>query len=176
MGKYQPSKPRRPRTLEDLLSHAEQDHLLDCPNADFKVRAAAKVFDLILLWIVYSGIGQVTKVASLIGSQWGMLSADQLFPLDSFLKTTLRILVGYFYLIAIVSLWGGTPGKLLLGLRLIDATTGAHLSILQAVTKLVIEIVLCFATLGGTYLTALFRRDRCALHDLVSMSRVKRKY
>ena len=46
MGTYIPAGPTRKRSVSDTLVEAEEEHFLDCPNADFFIRLAAALLDI----------------------------------------------------------------------------------------------------------------------------------
>ena len=69
------------------------------------------------------------------------------------------------------SLWwsvaGGTPGMLLLRLRLVDAADGSRASLARSILRY-LALSLTALTLGLGFLPCLFREDHKALHDLVT--------
>ncbi|MEU8889839.1 RDD family protein [Streptomyces sp. NPDC048442] len=71
--------------------------------------------------------------------------------------------------------WGGTPGKLVLGLRVVRAGTGEHLSFGRATGRFVAHLAFaCVPLLGAlNYLWCCGERSRC-LHDLVADTLVVR--
>jgi uncharacterized RDD family membrane protein YckC len=75
---------------------------------------------------------------------------------------------GYFY-----SRFGATPGKAVLGLRVLDEATGFYPSTARSLYReLVVKTFSVILTLGIAPLCVGFRRDRRALHDFASRSRV----
>lgn len=71
-------------------------------------------------------------------------------------------------------LLGATPGKWLLGLRIIDHRGRFPVGVSRAVMRLFAYSVSSL-TFGIGHLILLFRRDRCALHDLLAGTRVVRR-
>ncbi|HVK62736.1 MAG TPA: RDD family protein, partial [Bdellovibrionales bacterium] len=69
---------------------------------------------------------------------------------------------GWFY-----SKKGASPGKLLMGLQVIDSTDGGHLTYWRAFFREAIGKWISMVPLGIGYFTAFFRSDRRALHDLL---------
>jgi uncharacterized RDD family membrane protein YckC len=74
---------------------------------------------------------------------------------------------GYF-----LSLKGATPGKMLLGLRVIYLPTGGNPGWGTAFVREILGKLLSSVLLGLGYLIALFREDGRALHDLIADTRV----
>ncbi|HUP58482.1 MAG TPA: RDD family protein [Bdellovibrionota bacterium] len=69
---------------------------------------------------------------------------------------------------------GATPGKLLLGLRVVDAQTGTYLGLRQTLIREVLGRIADTLTLGIGLLMAAFREDKRALHDLIAGTQVLR--
>jgi uncharacterized RDD family membrane protein YckC len=76
---------------------------------------------------------------------------------------------GYFY-----SKKGATPGKMVMGLRLLDDQTGTHLSYGAAFKREIVKGLFGFVTLGVSYFMAGFREDKKSLHDIYLKTRVVR--
>ena len=70
---------------------------------------------------------------------------------------------------------GATFGKLLLHLRVIKTPYATHLSYRDVLLRDVLGKLLSFFTLGTGFLFAVFRKDKKALHDLISDTQVIRK-
>lgn len=83
-------------------------------------------------------------------------------------------MIAYVYAVWTVATFGGSPAKLLLGLRVLDATSGQKLSIPRVILREIIGKALGLALLGGGLLMPLMRQDHRSLHDLLSQSVVKR--
>ena len=71
------------------------------------------------------------------------------------------------------SRFGTTPGKLLLELRVVDARTGAHPGVVQALIRYIGYLVSALP-LGLGFLWAIFDRRHQALHDKLAGTRVVR--
>lgn len=77
------------------------------------------------------------------------------------------------YLCAFVLFWrtsGQTPGKKMMRIKVVDAVTFERASWLQLIVRF-FGYFLSFITLIG-FFTGLFRKDRRALHDLISRTAV----
>ncbi len=182
MGTYIPARPRKQRSVSDTLLEAEQEHYLDCPNADVLSRAAALLLDIILCTLASSAIHHFSSaLATSIGStpllspsaidpsQW----ANQAQKVGLYLSWVLKVTVYYLYLIWAVQQYGGTPAKLLLGLRVLEDNSGEKLSYGSVLLREALLKPLSIASLVGCA-TALLRKDKRALHDLMSRSVVKK--
>jgi uncharacterized RDD family membrane protein YckC len=62
---------------------------------------------------------------------------------------------------------GASPGKLLMGLQIVDSTDGSRLTYWKAFFREAVGKWISLVPLGIGYLTAFFRDDRRALHDLL---------
>ena len=84
------------------------------------------------------------------------------------------IALWWCYFVVGWGLAGATPGKWLLGLRVIDHRGRFPVGVSRAVMRLFAYSVSSL-TFGIGHLIMLFRRDRCALHDLLAGTRVVRR-
>lgn len=166
MGHYIPKKNVK-RSVSDTLTEAEEEHFLNCPNADFLVRAAAFLLDGLFLFLFGFGLHRLFEAASLI-----------LVPTESFqsflraVSFALEASLLYFYTWSL-HYWGGSPAKLLFGLRVLNASSGRRLGFAEVCFREFLGKGLSLISLVGFFLP-LFRQDRLALHDLISHSIVKR--
>ena len=71
-------------------------------------------------------------------------------------------------------LWGATPGKWLLGLRVFDHAGRCPIGFTRSMLRLVAYTVSSM-TFGAGHLLVLFRVDRRALHDILAGTRVCRR-
>jgi uncharacterized RDD family membrane protein YckC len=65
------------------------------------------------------------------------------------------------------AIWGTSPGKRALGLRIVDADTGEPMTIRQAAIR-TLGYLVCFASGGAGFLWMLFNPRRQGLHDLMA--------
>lgn len=84
-----------------------------------------------------------------------------------------------WFSIALYSGWfcshkGATPGKLVMGLRVLEDSTGTYLSFQKAFMRELAKLFLGIVTFCISYLMAHFRKDKRALHDIVMKTRVVR--
>ena len=178
MGTYASGK-KRQRSVSDTLAEAEHDHFLDCPNADFFIRVGGTLLDGILFFLMFSGIHHISTALSAILPQLPEvigtlpLSIEQLRLLTFYSAKVLQLSLIYVYFLWTVASFGGTPAKLLLGLRVVDATSGQKLSIPQALLRELARLV-SLAPVGIGCGLAFVRKDRLAFHDLMTNTVVKR--
>jgi len=71
-------------------------------------------------------------------------------------------------------LMGGTPGKLMMGLRVVDHRFRYPIGLSRSLLRLVAYTV-SSVTLGVGHWLIVFRKDGCALHDLLAGTRVVRR-
>jgi len=177
MGSYVPRGSRRPKTISEALTEAEHDHFLDCPNADFWIRTGAILLDGIFFWLLWSGIRHTfssvgpSLLAGVEQSNPLPLRSDQLLP---FLEHVAHGLLFFLYFCATLSAFGGSPGKLLLGLRVVDAKTGAKLGFGRAIFRELFGKALSTLPLTLGWGMAFIRDDTRTLHDLTADTVVKR--
>lgn len=65
------------------------------------------------------------------------------------------------------AMWGTSPGKRALHLRIVDADTGAPMTVRQAGLR-TLGYLLSFATCGAGFLWVLFNQRKQALHDRIA--------
>ena len=187
MGTYHPAKKGRTRTLAETLAEAEEDHFLDCPNAEISYRVAAGLLDTILAFLALSGIEHICNALVAPLDQLGavihthglwqtLFQEASLHSLDVcvYLMISLKVSFSYFYFVWSLAYAGGSPGKLLVGLRAIDGETGQKLSFPRALAREGVGKVLSISLFGLGLLPILLRKDRKAFHDLLVSSVVKR--
>jgi len=172
MGTYTPIDKNQRPTLNDTLSDAEADHYLDCPSADLLTRAAAQVIDLIFCSIGWTAVFHLCVALS--NSVAGGDRASPLGALIVQLAWGLRVAFVVTYLTFPVSRFGGSPGKLLLGLRVVDEATGYRLGLSRTLLREGVGKALSLASFGVGIWIALGRTDRRTFHDLLSRSVVKK--
>jgi uncharacterized RDD family membrane protein YckC len=68
---------------------------------------------------------------------------------------------------AMWAVWGTSPGKRALGLRIVDADTLEAMTARQATIR-TLGYLVCFATCGAGFLWALFNPRKQGLHDLMA--------
>lgn len=176
MGTYLPQKSRKKRSISQALREAEEEHLLDCPNADPAIRTAAFLLDIIFLYLATSSLERIIQAVLHVPFLGGWLwnSAQGMAALNIAVKS-FQIAALYYAAIWSVYRFGGTPAKLIFGLRVVDASTGQQLSFLQTVLREIFgKAFLISMTVGTVLVIPIIRRDHLALHDIASRSVVKR--
>lgn len=112
--------------------------------AGFWVRSGATLIDTILFLMIAWPL-----LFMIYGSDYLAMSSNRLAigPAD--------VLINYIFpLVAVVILWvnkAGTPGKLVLGLRVVDAQSGEHLSMGQAIGRYLAYIPAMIPLLMGLF-------------------------
>jgi len=169
--KLDPKKPRNRRLTESenhllaTLNAAEIEHYGDCPTADGMIRTAAVCLDLILLFILASSAEASIQLVAIL----------QNTPHMAVLIIAVKLTLCFVYLICSVAYMGGTPGKLLLGLRVLSQKTGKYLSLPQAAYReLGAKFLLGILTSGVIWILPLVRTDHLGLHDIIAKSVVKK--
>lgn len=132
--------------------------------AGFWIRFGAKFIDGIALWVMQLLIGLVTGMATVSASEtqehMGMILAS----------SGISILVNAAYQIFFNGRFGATPGKMVLGLKIIRAD-GSPLTYGRATGRFFAEMLDGFTLLIG-YIMAAFDDEKRALHDRICDTRV----
>ena len=142
------------------------------PYAGFWIRFAAKLIDGIIVFILL-------VVAIFVGAET-MVPPDDATPMEAaehaMLMQRIWQLVFVGMMVAFntifVGTWGGTPGKLLCGLRIVRPD-GTKVSYLRALGRALAEILSAMILMIG-YLMAAFDSEKRALHDWIASTRVIR--
>lgn len=178
MGTYTPGTPGRPKSLSDTLVEAEEDHLLDCPNADIPLRAASLLLDVILFSLANSGIQNFFETMEsyalhVVHAGAGDSIGHTIAVISMYLTLVTKVSGAYLFFVWSLNRFRGSPGKLLLGLRVVDANTGRPLRPSIALMREALKIPLSPLSLIGIA-GSLFREEHRPLHDKVAGSVVKR--
>lgn len=169
-------KPLKPDTtaaesLQAVLAQAEEEHWLERPNAPLVLRGASFFLDLIFIYLITHSIQKLLGALAFYVSESETFTSYPSLPLlFGFLDIGFQLSFIFFYLVLSVCDWGGTLGKLLLGLRVINAHTGKKLDIPQTSVRLLLGLITNVLSLA----VALSRPDRNTLHDQLAGSVVKR--
>lgn len=143
--------------ISQVLTTAERRHYLDSPPADLFIRTGALLLDGMLVWLLMSGAFKATLL---------ILAVLHRTPVESIALTwAFRGLAYAVYTTVPLHVFGGTPGKILLGLRVIDSHSGAFLSLPRAFARECLGKVLTGSLLGLPVLPALSDPQRQLMHD-----------
>jgi uncharacterized RDD family membrane protein YckC len=156
----------------EALRDALALHEKESPPADLISRAASFLLDVILVSLACSAFQQAFETV------WSGLV--YLFPVLESIPTqgtlfflgTAKSAILFLYLFWTVSQLGGTPGKLLLGLKVIDKNTGKNLSLERVLLREL--LVKPLFILSGAWLLWPVRKDKDPLHDRWVHSTVRR--
>ena len=130
--------------------------------AGFWLRLAACIIDTILIMVL----------------TWPLLLwiyGSEYFTTNQFIKGPADFVISYVLpAIAVIVLWikcRGTPGKLLLGLRVVDAKTGGNLDLLQSVIRY-FSYFISMLPLGFGFLWIAFDSRKQGFHDKIAKTLV----
>ena len=133
--------------------------------AGFWIRLGARLIDLLILGV---SIGVILWIQIWLLASAGSMSDEAATALIFF--TDLPIIVGpALYLTLLWSRRGATVGQGLLGLRVVNATTGSPITLNQAWIRLfgqIVDIMLLGLPIG--YVLAAFDRHKQAWHDKIA--------
>jgi uncharacterized RDD family membrane protein YckC len=145
------------------------------------VRFVARFIDGIILGVIRFPVAIVVQLVSrsFIGN---VNSPDQLMQGQGGMVLIMLTLFNLVFGMAVFLAYNGwfyrnkgaTPGKLLMGLRVVDATTGTYLSWGQTFMREIVGWFVDGLTLFIGLLMAAFRSDKRALHDLIGGTQVLR--
>lgn len=186
MGNYIPIQSKPKASVIETLQEAEENHFLDCPNAELRLRFAATLLDCLLSTLAISGIQHLcTALQAHLGhipipesaehasvSEFLIMLNANAYLISSYAFIGLKVAFAYFYFVWSLAFVGGSPGKLLLGLRVINIKRGTPPNFASALLREVTKIF-GVAVIAGA-VPVLMRPDRRAAHDLLCRTVVKR--
>ena len=165
--------PARPATMFDPGAPIEMETEADFPPAGFWIRFVATVVDsailFVVMFILFFAIGIGAGVRAALGDPVGL--AQVLVGLGAAV-TIISLVVPMLYEVIFVGLRGQTPGKVLLGLKIIRMD-GGEVDYVKAFIRWVGKLASGFL-LGIGYIMAAFTANKRALHDLIAGTRVIR--
>jgi uncharacterized RDD family membrane protein YckC len=132
--------------------------------AGFLVRSGASFLDGAIIGVMTFPLDFLSVIPGLGSSGVGLV-----------ILTSLKWFAYFFLTIWFISKKGGLPGKLMLGLKIVNVDNGLMLSPGKALYRETIGKFLSVLLLFSGYLMVIFRRDKRALHDIMSKSQVLRK-
>ncbi|HMK56031.1 MAG TPA: RDD family protein [Dissulfurispiraceae bacterium] len=157
---------------ESLYAHELKhgDKASQLPIAGFCIRMIAKLIDLTILGV----IGMLLYATAIFLLLW----TDAIFEMSArafalFIVCFLWIVSFICYSSVFTGKYGGTPGKLALGLRVVD-TAGGKISYTKALIRCMAETASALPLAAG-YIVAAFDVEKRALHDRLCGTRVIRK-
>ncbi len=136
--------------------------------AGFWIRVCAKLIDT----IIFAGIS--AAVILIFGVVTGISFRNPENPtIFSTIRTTLNLLISWGLPIFLLGRYGATPGKMLLGLKVIKSD-GERVTYLRAFCRFLSEMI-SFLILCIGFIMVAFREDKTGLHDIICDTRVIKK-
>lgn len=160
------------RNPDNIKEICQIDEHSEFEPGGFRRRTIAMFIDnllLIVLWLPISlplnlAIGFIKKIPQ-YGSLSNIIGLYVLFYL--LYEVAVFYFLGYF-----LNKKGGTPGKLLLGLKVVKRDTGAYLSYWQAFGRERLGKLISSLFIMVGYFWALLSKDRLTFHDLIFKTQV----
>ena len=122
-----------------------------------------------LAFIPLNIVGVVLQRAAAEQNNMALFGATALFTI---VIGVLRLVVAFFYFGYFLSKKGSTPGKMAMGLKVVDNDNGTNLSFLMGGLRCTIGYMISGIILGIGFFMAGFRSDKKALHDMIFNSHV----
>ncbi len=137
--------------------------------AGFWIRVAAKLLDC----LIFGGTSWAIIIAILVitGTGFSIANPESITTINT-ISGPLNILF-YGLMVFFLGRFGATPGKMILGLKVIKSDSG-RLTYLRAFCRLLSEILSGFILLIG-YIMVAFTEEKKGLHDIICDTRVIRK-
>jgi uncharacterized RDD family membrane protein YckC len=132
----------------------------------FWIRFLAYVIDNILIFLGTVFLSFVAGLATGLGGVTSSMGTDEIENLATVFGFMIGVFTGLFYFTFFTGWSGQTPGKRLLGLKVIQ-TTGEPVTYKKALLRYVGYIV-SFVLLGLGFLMIAFDRRKRGLHDLLA--------
>lgn len=126
--------------------------------ASFGKRFLAVLIDAILIGIVGSVLAALTGTTPAANTA----TTTTMNPLGT--------LVGFVYYVFMIHKYGATVGKMALGIRVQDITTGQNLDVIHAILREVVGKLLSGLALGLGYLWMLWNPNKQTWHDMLAKS------
>lgn len=138
----------------------ERAHFAQCQPPAGEKRAASAFFDLVALLLASSAVSQISQVLALVldsSSQAALLSAFRFLTWAT---------AYYFYFFWCPERWGGSPGKLLFGIRVVSLKTGHYPDPAEVFIREMTKPFAYFSFISPFLIAT--RADRRGLHELLS--------
>lgn len=136
--------------------------------AGFWIRFVAKIIDGCITSLLSSLAGFIVGMGA--GMSYEMATATDLLMMGAFRGAVTGLIIAACYNILFVGRFGATPGKMLLGLKIVTAE-GNRVSYARALGRYLAEFLSGVIFLLG-YVMAAFDRQKRALHDHLASTRV----
>lgn len=159
--------------LPDVETEAAPAELASLRKAGFWLRTPAFLVDAVLVALLATGGAMLVELAVQIGGMISSAPEAGLEWLNTRATSLLVILIALCYFTLFIGLHGQTPGKMLLGLKIIR-TTGDEVGYGRALVRWIGQC-LSLLTLGLGFLMVAFSREKQALHDKIAGTYVVRR-
>jgi len=138
----------------------------------FWIRFLASFIDGIIVGVATIPVSIVMSILNV----WVMRTSGGLGMtiLSSVASYAVNMVIVYFYYGWFYSQKGATPGKMIFGLKVLDAETGVHLTYWRAFFRETLGKFLSGITLLIGFIMAGFRQDKRSLHDFIFNTQVLR--
>ncbi|EQC50661.1 RDD family protein [Bacteriovorax sp. DB6_IX] len=145
--------------------------------AGFGVRALALIVDGIVLSVIQTPLSVINGlITASLGAtqQQGQVAPEMAIMaiLSTIITMLISMTVGVIYGGYFLSKKGATPGKMLLGLKVINTETGKNMTFWKAAMRETLGKTLSTIFFAIGYLMAAFRDDKKTMHDLLCSSQV----
>jgi len=164
--------------LAHSLNDSEREHFLDCPQAELPQRLASTLLDFILFSLAVTALRHLFEMGEGIihfTFAWaGIERLQMLLQLTQYAANVCKVLVAYFFFIWSGFKLGGTPGKLLLGLRLIDASGNSPRPLTVLLREVVGKPLAALWMLGPYWVLRKLKKRKTMLHDQIFKTSVRR--
>jgi uncharacterized RDD family membrane protein YckC len=158
--------------LSNLAEEVAPTELGSLRKAGFWLRGVAFLVDVILVALLGTGGAILVDLAVQTGGMISSAPEAGLEWLDTTATSLLAVLMALCYFTLFVGLRGQTPGKMLLGLKIIR-TTGEEVGYGRALVRWIGQC-LGLLPLGLGFLLVAFSRRKQALHDKIAGTDVVR--
>jgi len=140
------------------------------PRAGFWIRLIAFAIDLFCISVIESAFSWTIRLGTITGARLLEMSPETMHDVRQFLTTFTGVVIVALYFIYFHGMFGQTPGKRLLHLKVIR-TDGSPLGFTKAAERF-FGYILSFLPLYVGFLLIAFNRKKQGLHDLIARTYV----
>jgi len=140
------------------------------PRAGFWIRLLAFAIDLLCIGLIETAFSWSIRLGTITGARLLEMSPETMLDVRQFLTTLTGVVIVALYFIYFHGMFGQTPGKRLLRLKVIR-TDGSPLGFTKAAERF-FGYILSFLPLYAGFLLIAFTRRKQGLHDLIARTYV----